>query len=267
MLLAACPERTTEQAGPDPFLEAEVDRVATALAEGPLQTPGQAVVIALVDEGELLFSRAFGHQADGSPLDPAQVFAAPQLAPLVLAVGLERLVDQGKATLTDERRAELAALPDEALAAALAAEVEKASGGSWRDYLRKEVLEPLAMTATRLPEGAAPALETSPEDLVKLMVDLQKSHAGRTWRRLEPAGARRLLRAAATDGRSLGFTFGGEGQAAHFYRQGQAGDRAYTFDGFVTSGNGVVILGPTEATVAATRRVVADTFDWPALQD
>lgn len=266
-LLAACPERTSEQPGPDPFLEAEVDRFATALEGGPLATPGTAVVVALVDEGELRWARSFGRQADGQKLDPARVFAAPRLAPMLLAVGLERLVDQGKASLPDERRAELAAQPDDALAAALAAEIEKASGQSWRDYLRQEIVEPLAMTSTRLSEGPPPTLETSAEDLVKLMVDLQKSHAGRTWRRLEQKGAQRLLRAFGENGRGLGFELGGRGQAAHFFRHGEAAGQFFNFDAFISSGNGAVILGSTPETVAATRRVLAGNFDWPALTE
>lgn len=266
-LLLACPERTTEQPGPDPRLEAEVDSLGEALAAGPLAAPGATLVVALVDEGELRWVRPFGHGAGGAPADAAQVFAAPQLAPALLAVGLERLVDQGKATLADERRAELAALPDEALAAALAAEIEKAAGQSWRAYLQQEILQPLAMQSTRLPEGPAPALETSAEDLVHLMVDLQKSHAGRTWRRLEQKGAQRFLRPLGESGRGLGFDFGGQGQAAHFFRQGQAGGQFFHFDAFVSSGNGAVLLGPTEESVAAARRTIADFFDWPALKD
>ena len=71
-LLLACPERTTEQAGPDPRLEAEVERLRLALGDRQLGTPGgPAVTIALVDGGELRWARAFGAAQDGSLIDPA----------------------------------------------------------------------------------------------------------------------------------------------------------------------------------------------------
>jgi CubicO group peptidase (beta-lactamase class C family) len=193
----------------------------------------------------------------------------PELAPFLLAVGLERLADEGKLTLPDEKRRELAALSQSDGGAALAAELEKAAGKSWRDYLQQEILGPLGMANARLPKGPAPALEASAEDLVKLMVDLQKSHAGRTFRRLKQAGAQRLLRPldeVAGSGQGLGLEFGGQGQFAHFLRRGESAQEAYLWVGFVSSGNGAVIFGPTPAAVDETRKVLADLFHWPALQ-
>jgi CubicO group peptidase (beta-lactamase class C family) len=256
LLLAGCFEpRTTEQPGADPRLEAEVERLREALAAGPLAAAGSGVGVALVDEGELRWVRSFGQG-----IDAAASYPVPQLAPLVLAVGLERLVDQGRLHLPDERRRELLAAPDEA--ALLAAEIEKAAGKPWREYLRKEIVGPLKMAKTSLPEGPEPALEASAEDLVHLMVDLQKVHAGRAWRRLEPAGAKRLLRPLAGD-RGLGLEFGGQGQSAYFLRRGRAGGHSFLFVGFVSSGNGAVIVGPGDELVDAVRKVVADTYDWP----
>lgn len=254
--LAGCFEpRTTEQPGADPRLEAEVERLREVLVVGPLAAPDAGFAIALVDEGELQWTRSFGQG-----IDAGQAYAVPQLAPLLLAVGLERLVDQGKLQLPDEKRRELLAAPNEA--ALLAAEIEKAAGKPWREYLRQEILEPLKMAKTSLPEGAEPALESSAEDLVHLMVDLQKVHAGRAWRRLEPAGARRLLRPLEGD-RGLGLEFGGKGQSAYFLRKGRSGGHSFLFVGFVSSGNGAVIVGPSDELVDAARKVVAQTYDWP----
>lgn len=261
-LLLACDPRTTEQPGPDPRLEAEIANMAEALAAGPLKVAGNQLVIGLVDEGELAWVRSFGQQVEGEPWVPEQTFPAPDLLPTLLAVGLERLVDQERLSLSDERKREL--LGTAPLASALAAELEKAAGRPWRDYLREEITEPLKMTATRFPEGS-PSLETSAADLVHLMVDLQKSHAGRTFKRLRQEGAKRLLH--PLDGQqSFTLELGGQGQSAYFFRRGASEGLAYLWLGFYSSGNGVVIFGPSEALVDEARAVVARSYDWPALK-
>lgn len=262
--LFACGPRTTEQAGPDPRLEAEVERTREALEAGPLKAPGASALVALVDAGELRWSRAFGPNAAG--FAPGHVFAVPQLLPLVLAVGLERLADQGQPAESDVRRRELLAEPEEKLAAALAARVDQESGDGWRGYLQKEILDPLAMSSTQLPAGEPPALEASAEDLVKLMVDLQKAHAGRTWKRLTQKGAQQLLAGDGTS-RGLGFELGGQGQSRYFVRRGHSGELAFVFVGFVSSGNGAVIFGPSDEVVEGTLKVLAREFDWPTLRD
>lgn len=261
-LLLACDPRTTEQPGLDPRLEAEVANMAEALAAGPLKVAGNQLLIGLVDEGELAWVRTFGQQVEGEPWVPEQAFPVPDLLPTVLAVGLERLVDQERLSLTDERKREL--LGTAPPAPALAAEIEKAAGRPWRDYLREEITDPLKMTATRFPEGA-PNLETSAADLIHLMVDLQKAHAGRTFKRLRQEAAQRLLR--PLNGQQ-GFTLelGGQGQSAYFLRRGSSDGLAYLWLGFYSSGNGVVIFGPSAALVDEARAVVAKSYDWPALK-
>lgn len=260
----ACDPRTTEQPGPDPRLEAEVERTREALAAGPLKAPDTAVLAALVDAGELRWSRGFGKNEAG--FEPGHVFAVPQMAPLVLAVGLERLADQGQPAESDLRRREMLALPEDQLATALAARVDQESGDGWRGFLQKEIFGPLAMTSAKLPPGDPPSLEASAEDLVALMVDLQKAHAGRTWRRLTQKRAQQLL---AGDGsqRGLGFELGGQGQARYFLRRGRSGEVSFVFVGFVSSGNGAVIFGPSDEVVEGTLKVLAREFDWPTLRD
>ncbi len=264
LALWACDPRTTEQPGADPRIEAEVERTREALETGPLASPsggapGAAVVVALVDGGELRWVRAFGAAQAG--FTPERVFAVPQLLPLVLAVGLERLADQGKGT-PDEHRDRLA-LAEDGLAAALAAQLEKESGKSWRAYLEQEIFKPLAMKSARLPEGEPPRLEASAEDLVRLMVDLQKAHAGRTFRRLTQASVQQLL-AGDGDRRGLGFELGGKGQARYFLRRGSAGGVSFLFVGFLSSGNGAVVFGPSDAVVSGVAQVLERDFEWPA---
>ncbi len=265
--LLACDPRTTEKPGLDPRLEAEVDRLATAFEASPLGPKVPPLVVALVDEGELQWVRPFGQDSlegagEGKKLAADQVFKVPQLLPMVVAVGLERLIDQGQLTLTGERRSELLAKADPAL---WTAELEKAAGQSWRTYLQQEIFNPLEMKSTQLPEGA-PTLESSASDLVRLMVDLQKANAGRTWRRLRQEGAKRLLRPLDEKGEGLGLEFGGQGQAAYFSREGAEGDHAFIWLGFVSSGNGAVIFGPKAEVVDQALSVVAATYDWPALK-
>ena len=263
-LLLACDPRTTEQPGLDPRLEAEVANMAEALAAGPLKVAGNQLLIGLVDEGELAWVRTFGQQVEGEPWVPEQAFPAPDLLPTVLAVGLERLVDQERLSLTDARRLELLGPGGSTAAEVMAAELEKAAGRPWQDYLREEITDPLKMTATRFPAGA-PNLETSAADLIHLMVDLQKAHAGRTFKRLRQEAAQRLLR--PLNGQQ-GFTleFGGQGQSAYFLRRGSSDGLAYLWLGFYSSGNGVVIFGPSAALVDEARAVVAKSYDWPALK-
>lgn len=263
LALGACDPRTTEQPGADPRIEAEVERTREALEAGPLAAPSggapSAVVVALVDGGELRWVRAFGPTQAG--FAPERVFAVPQLLPLVQAVGLERLADQGQGAPSGPR--ERLALPEDGLAAALAAQLEKESGQSWRTYLEQEILKPLAMKSARLSEGEPPRLEASAEDLVRLMVDLQKAYAGRTFRRLTQASAQELL---TGDGerRGLGFELGGKGQARYFLRRGSAGGVAFLFVGFLSSGNGAVVFGPSDAVVSGVAQVLERDFEWPA---
>ena len=263
---SACEPVTTEQAGPDPRLEAEVERLREALAGGPPELAGKPLVVALVDSGELRWVRGFGQEAGGGTPDPGRVFAASRLLPTLLAVALERLVDQGRLSLTDARRGELMAATGEAQLTQLIAELEKGAGRGWREALQQEILEPLAMKKTSLGSGP-PSLATDADNLVRLMVDLQKANAGRNWRRLEQAGAQRLLRPMGAAGHGFGLDFGGEGQSGHFFRYGRDGEISYAWVGFFSSGNGAVVFGPSDAAVSAALHRIANTYDWPALKD
>ena len=101
--------------------------------------------------------------------------------------------------------------------------------------------QPIAGRHHTYPELAAAGLWTTPSDLARLAIDLQRAYNGETGRILSPETARLMLtRQAGTYG--LGFGVGGEGDSLRFEHGGSnQGFRAF-FMALAQTGQGIVVM-------------------------
>lgn len=101
--------------------------------------------------------------------------------------------------------------------------------------------EPIAGEWHTYPEQAAAGLWTTPADLARMIIAVQRSAAGEAGALLSPTTAREMLTVQAGS-YGLGFGLAGEGDARRFAHGGSnAGFRAL-FVGTVTTGKGAVIM-------------------------
>ncbi len=100
---------------------------------------------------------------------------------------------------------------------------------------------PLTGTFHTYPEQAAAGLWTTPSDLARLAIEVQRAYNGETGRVLTPETAREML-SVQSESYGLGFSLNGEGDSLRFEHGGSnQGFRAY-FLAMAETGKGVVVM-------------------------
>lgn len=128
--------------------------------------------------------------------------------------------------------------------------------------------KPIPGGAHIYPEQAAAGLWTTPSDLARFAMNLQRSLAGRSDALLRPKTARAMLTPTGKGAWALGFRVGGGNEHPWFLHGGSnAGFRALlaAFD----DGDGVAIMTNGDAGLEITSailRTVAAEYDWPQFQ-
>src|ERR1700754_2965245 len=115
------------------------------------------------------------------------------------------------------------------------------------------------------PEMAAAGLWTTPEDLARLLIQVQQALSGKSGALLEPASARAMLD-PVNPGHSMGFDVGGSGRDGYFPKGGDTTGFAGQLVAYTKRGDGVVILtNSANGNVLADDliRSVAAAYDWP----
>ncbi len=170
-----------------------------------------------------------------------------------------------------------------------------ASGRSFPDFMRENVLEPLDMRASSFeqplpaqravmtatghlpggksvpgrwhvyPEMAAAGLWTTPSDLARFAIALQRSFAGESHPVLSPATAR-LMVTPEKGGYGLGFQISGRGAAAQFSHNGRDDGFDTILRAYCTTGLGaVVMININDDSNFQTRVMdaIAKEYNWP----
>ncbi len=248
----ACDPRTTEQPGPDPRLEAEVERTREALEAGPLKAPGTALVWWPSSTAASCAGRAAFGQSMTAGFEPGHVFAVPQMG-AAGAGGRARTAGRpGPARSgSDLRRREMLALPEEKLATALAARVDQESGDGWRDYLQQEILDPLAMKSAK-PAGRRSADAPRSERRGPGQADGRPAKGARRphLEAAHPASERSSSSpATATPARASASSSAAKARPSTSSAAAAPATSRSCFVGFVSSGNGAVIFGPSDEVV------------------
>lgn len=188
--------------------------------------------VAVLDEGRVAWTRAYG---DATPETP---FEAASLARPLTAVVALRLLAANK-------------LPRETLALpadAQRARIEAATGQPFAAVARAELLEPLAMTATSL-DGAAP--RTTPGDVGRLLAELGHARGGR--------GGFLPKEIAAI---AAGFDVAGSGAGLRLGHTGPAASLVF----YPATGRGAVVMGSgarADVLAAELLRALAAEYEWP----
>jgi CubicO group peptidase (beta-lactamase class C family) len=175
--------------------------------------------------------------------------------------------------------------------------VADVTGQPFPEYMRQAVLEPMgmrsssyqqplpadmaAMTATGhyqdqrpvagrwhvYPEMAAAGLWTTPSDLARFAIEIQRSYAGKSSKVLSPEMAKRFL-TMEQGGWGLGVAVNGTGHTLMFSH----GGRDEGFDASLTAsaetGQGLAVMinaNDNSSMVGRIVRFVATKYDWPAM--
>jgi CubicO group peptidase (beta-lactamase class C family) len=125
--------------------------------------------------------------------------------------------------------------------------------------------QPIAGDWHTYPEQAAAGLWTTPSDLARMILAVQRASAGAPNALLSQATAREMLSVQAGD-YGLGFGLDGEDADRVFSHGGSnAGFRAL-FVGFVEAGRGAVVMTNADlggALIEEIMRAIAQAYDWP----
>ena len=117
------------------------------------------------------------------------------------------------------------------------------------------------------PEMAAAGLWTTPTDLAKFLVEVQRALAGQS--RIIPAASAREMTTLVMGDYGLGLTLSGTAATARFGHGGSNAGFQCVMTAFVSGGHGVVIMtnGERGGRLAnEVTRAVAREYDWKALQ-
>jgi CubicO group peptidase (beta-lactamase class C family) len=117
------------------------------------------------------------------------------------------------------------------------------------------------------PELAAAGLWTTPADLARFAIDVQRAIAGQPNTLLSPAMAREMLSVQAWP-YGLGFVLEGEDESARFSHRGSNAGFQCILIGFKARGAGVVIMSNGDnanGLIQEIVRAVATEYQWPAL--
>jgi CubicO group peptidase (beta-lactamase class C family) len=116
------------------------------------------------------------------------------------------------------------------------------------------------------PEQAAAGLWTTPSDLARLALEVQRAFGGEPGRIIAPATAREML-TVQSGSYGIGFGIDGEGDALRFTHGGANEGFRASFVAFAHGGRGAVIMtnGDNGSTLAAELlRAIAVEYGWPA---
>ena len=115
-----------------------------------------------------------------------------------------------------------------------------------------------------LPEALG-GLWTTPTDLARFIIEIQKAKAGETNRILSPAMTGQMLTRQARNW-GLGLGLEGEGQTARFQHDGSVGGFECNLVGYVGSGQGAVVMTSGNQGWLLAREIlwsIAREYDWP----
>jgi CubicO group peptidase (beta-lactamase class C family) len=173
--------------------------------------------------------------------------------------------------------------------------LEDITGSPYADYARATVLEPLGMRrsfhsqpltealaanaasgyeATNepvpgrwrvYPELAALGVWTTPSDLARLALELQRSVAGESDRIISQASAAEML-SQQFENRGLGFEVGGEGEWRHFRLEGHGNNYLSELFAYVSQGRGAVVMTNSsngQGVKGYILRGLAAEYGWP----
>ena len=114
------------------------------------------------------------------------------------------------------------------------------------------------------PEMAAAGLWTTPSDLARWAIELQRAYAGTSTRMLSQAMARQMLTKQFADW-GLGIGLRGSGDSATFNHGGRDEGFVAQLTAFVNHGDGVVVMtnGVSGALLQEISRSVAEAYGWP----
>ena len=127
--------------------------------------------------------------------------------------------------------------------------------------------EPVAGKWHTYPEQAAAGLWTTPEDLAKFAIELQKVASGRSDKVMSQALAQDMLRRQVEDW-GLGVGVLGEGAAARFSHGGANEGFRASWVGYLDSASGVAVMTNSDAggSIASDLvRTIANEYRWPGL--
>jgi CubicO group peptidase (beta-lactamase class C family) len=169
------------------------------------------------------------------------------------------------------------------------------AGSSYADYARTTVLSPLGMERSfhtqpltealaanaasgyepsneqvagrwRLyPELAALGLWTTPSDLARLALELQRSFSGQSNTVISQGSAEQML-AQQFENRGLGYEVGGEGDWRFFRLEGHGNNYISELYAYVSRGRGAVVMTNSshgEGVKAHVLRAIAAEYGWP----
>jgi CubicO group peptidase (beta-lactamase class C family) len=126
--------------------------------------------------------------------------------------------------------------------------------------------EPVAGRWHTYPELFAAGLWTTPSDLARLAIEVQRAYAGASDRVLSPAMARQMLEVQA-GGYGLGFAVSrGDGWISFSHGGSNQGYRAILY-AFADRGQGAVVMTSGDMgaeLMSEVIRAIADVYDWPA---
>jgi CubicO group peptidase (beta-lactamase class C family) len=117
------------------------------------------------------------------------------------------------------------------------------------------------------PELAAMGMWTTPSDVAKLVVELQRAHAGESSRVLSQTMANEML-IQQFENRGLGVEIGGGGDWRYFRLEGHGNNYLSELFCYVSQGMGAVVLTNSsngEAVKAHILRGIATEYGWPEL--
>ena len=127
--------------------------------------------------------------------------------------------------------------------------------------------EPLPGRWRVYPELAALGMWTTPTDLAKLIIELQRVYAGETSRVIPKSLVEEML-SQQSENRGLGVEFGGEGVWQHFRLEGHGNNYLAEFYAYVSRGMAAVVMTNSsngEGVKAHVLRAIAVEYGWPDL--
>jgi CubicO group peptidase (beta-lactamase class C family) len=170
--------------------------------------------------------------------------------------------------------------------------VEEVTGEPFETVMKELVLEPLGMSRSNFqqppleteniahgygplrgivfrgrwrvyPEKAMGGLWSTPQDLARMIIAVQKAEAGETGGPIFPAIAEKLLTPAYDGWQGIGFRLGGEGKNRTFYHGGETYGYFARFAAGVSAGSGWVIMSNGQRDqFGPIARSIAREFCW-----
>jgi CubicO group peptidase (beta-lactamase class C family) len=116
------------------------------------------------------------------------------------------------------------------------------------------------------PEMAPAGLWTTPSDLARLAIEVQKAYIGESSKLVSSALARQMLEYQSEEIYGLGFALGERGRKPRFWHSGANAGYKCQFEAYTDGGQGVAIMTNGDAglrLIGEIRRAVAQEYAWP----